>query len=172
MRLRALADEGSSRLAGLAAQEETVDEISLLELVQDVAWDLEAVAMMHGVMLVLDMRSRPLVYGSQRWLGRALANVVDNAIRHGPRRERVRIVVESRARMGRVEVHDGGAGVPPPWSERVFEPFVALAPGGDGLGLTVARAAVEAHGGHIRFVAGKHTIVRIELPCLRSCPVH
>jgi signal transduction histidine kinase len=148
------------------------DEISLVELTAEVARELDTAAALRGVALRLEVRSHPQVRGCRRWLGRALANVVDNAIRYGPRRHPVRLVVDDDAERGRVEVHDAGAGVPPAMRERVFEPFVALVGGTDGLGLTVARAAVQAHGGHIRFVDGEHAVVRIELPCHTSLRVH
>jgi two-component system OmpR family sensor kinase len=152
--------------------EQTGEELSLVELIREVTRDLDTAAALRGVSLKLDIRSHPHVRGCRRWLGRALANVVDNAIQHGPRGRPVRVIIDDHARCGRVEVHDAGVGLPRALRERVFEPFVALAHGTDGLGLTVARAALQAHGGTIRFLDSKHTVVRIEMPCHRSCRVH
>jgi signal transduction histidine kinase len=154
------------------ALEQVDEEVSLVELATEVAGELELAARLRGVALQLDLRRPARVHGCRRWLGQALANVVDNAIRHGPRDRPVRIVVDAEARCGRVEVHDAGAGVPRRWRERVFEPFVALVPGGEGLGLTVTRAALRAHGGEARFVDGKHAVLRLELPCHGSLHVH
>lgn len=86
-----------------------------------------------------------------RQLGRVLANLVGNAIRHTPPGGRVVI----RARDGvEVSVSDTGAGLPTDARERVFERFwrgdESRAAGGTGLGLAIARAIVELHGGTIR----------------------
>ncbi len=61
------------------------------------------------------------------------------------------VVVAWRAEAGAavVEVRDGGPGIPSAERERIFEHFVSRRPGGTGLGLPIARAAVERHGGWI-----------------------
>ncbi|WP_374448558.1 ATP-binding protein [Stella sp.] len=86
-------------------------------------------------------------------LKRALANLVDNAVKHGGAAS-----VSVRADGGGVVVAiaDPGPGIAPAERAEAFTPFRRLgdpasAPAGSGLGLTVARAAVEAHGGTIRF---------------------
>ena len=78
---------------------------------------------------------------------------------------RVRILkVGDKERMS-IEVQDEGRGVPPHLAERVFEPFVSST-GRLGMGLTVCRRIVTAHGGRIWMVSsqGIGTTVRIELP--------
>jgi two-component system osmolarity sensor histidine kinase EnvZ len=77
---------------------------------------------------------------------RALTNLVDNARRHASR------VALSAAAIGRsvlVLVDDDGPGIPPDRRESVFRPFESDAAGGTGLGLTIARDIVRAHGGDI-----------------------
>ncbi len=87
-------------------------------------------------------------------LGRVLANLVANAIRHTPPGGHVVV----RARDGvEVSVSDTGEGLPPGAGERVFERFwrgdESRSAGGTGLGLAIARAIVELHGGVIRAAA-------------------
>jgi signal transduction histidine kinase len=154
------------------AIEQRDDEISLVELATEVVGELAVPATLRGVTLHLDVRSHAQVRGCRRWLGQALANVIDNAIRHGPRNRPVRIVVDAELQRARVDVHDAGPGVPRRWREQVFEPFFVLVPGGDGLGLTVARAALRAHGGEAAFLDGKQSVLRLELPCHASVRVH
>jgi signal transduction histidine kinase len=48
-----------------------------------------------------------------------------------------------------ITVADTGRGIPPEERGRVFEPFYSRKPGGTGLGLTIVRRIVAAHGGHI-----------------------
>jgi signal transduction histidine kinase len=107
-------------------------------------------------------------------LQRVLFNLIQNAIRHTPPDGSV--VVRSEPASGRsagveVEIADTGSGIEPQLRERIFEPFVQGASrvvganGSAGLGLAIARAIVEAHGGRIWVAAGgPGTHVRFRLP--------
>jgi len=78
---------------------------------------------------------------------RAVTNLVDNARRHA---RRVTLGAETNgARSVQVTVDDDGPGIPPARRESVFRPFESGAAGGTGLGLTIARDIVRAHGGDI-----------------------
>jgi two-component system sensor histidine kinase KdpD len=85
-------------------------------------------------------------------LERSLANVVENAVRHGGA-EPVRISARSVAGAVELRVTDRGPGVPDAAKSRMFEPFQRLGdrPRGDGvgLGLAVARGFAEAVGGDL-----------------------
>jgi two-component system osmolarity sensor histidine kinase EnvZ len=78
---------------------------------------------------------------------RAITNLVDNARRHA---RSVTLGAETNgARSVLVTVDDDGPGIPPERRESVFRPFESGAAGGTGLGLTIARDIVRAHGGDI-----------------------
>jgi two-component system, OmpR family, osmolarity sensor histidine kinase EnvZ len=77
---------------------------------------------------------------------RAITNLVDNARRHA---HRVALAAMPQGRMVFVTVDDDGPGIPPDRRESVFRPFESGAAGGTGLGLTIARDIVRAHGGEI-----------------------
>jgi signal transduction histidine kinase len=87
-------------------------------------------------------------------VGRALDNLIDNALDHTPGGG----AVEIRARAAGdpvaliVEVRDTGPGVPCEARARLFEPFVSGRPDGIGLGLALAREIALAHGGDLRYV--------------------
>ena len=94
------------------------------------------------------------VSGEQRLLMRAVGNVLRNAQKYA----RSRIVLSARridAATVEIVVEDDGPGIPPAERERVFEPFYRLdrsrdrSTGGFGLGLSIARKALDLHGGTI-----------------------
>ncbi|MBM4394245.1 MAG: hypothetical protein FJ087_00980 [Deltaproteobacteria bacterium] len=80
-------------------------------------------------------------------LGRALGNVLANAVEAAGGAGRVRVEVSEAAGAVRIAVEDSGPGVPDDLADRVFDPFVTGRVHGVGLGLAVARDVVEAHGG-------------------------
>jgi two-component system osmolarity sensor histidine kinase EnvZ len=77
---------------------------------------------------------------------RAITNLVDNARRHA---HHVALTAIDQGRAVLVTVDDDGPGIPPERRESVFRPFETGAAGGTGLGLTIARDIVRAHGGEI-----------------------
>jgi signal transduction histidine kinase len=111
--------------------------------------------------------------GNPEQLQRVLFNVIQNAIRHTPADGSV--VVRARPAAERaveVEVADSGSGIEPLERERIFEPFVRGPSrvdgkaGSAGLGLAIARAIVEAHGGRIWVAAadGQGTQIHFTVP--------
>lgn len=97
----------------------------------------------------LSYRCRPLS------IKRALGNLVDNAVRYG---SAVEIHAQSTSPYDEIviQVCDNGPGIDPALFERAFEPFERLDParseqkGGVGLGLSIARSCVQAHGGRLQ----------------------
>jgi signal transduction histidine kinase len=88
-----------------------------------------------------------LVHGDPDALERAVANLVDNAVKWSPSAGRVRISVKG----GTLDVADAGPGIPDSELEFVFDRFyrspAARAHPGSGLGLAIVRQVAEAHGG-------------------------
>ena len=78
---------------------------------------------------------------------RAITNLVDNGRRHSNRVLLTASAPDPRSVI--VTVDDNGPGIPPARRESVFRPFESSAAGGTGLGLTIARDIVRAHGGDI-----------------------
>jgi signal transduction histidine kinase len=79
-----------------------------------------------------------------------LANLMTNAIRHSPPGGTVTLRGAAADDAVRFEVADQGAGIEPEQREAIFERFTqGRAPGGAGLGLSIAREIVTAHGGRI-----------------------
>ena len=102
---------------------------------------------------------------------RVLFNLIQNAIRHTPADGTVTVLAEAASDGVEVEVADTGEGIAPEDRERAFEPFFrggsefSRTRSGAGLGLTVCRAIVEAHGGRIWLdESTRGTRVRFSLP--------
>lgn len=85
-------------------------------------------------------------------LRRALTNLVENGAKYG---KRVRVSLVNRDQLAMIRIDDEGPGIPADQFEDVFKPFYRLEgsrsreTGGTGLGLTVARTIIHAHGGTI-----------------------
>lgn len=120
---------------------------------------LEAVARetrLHSaakVELTVDAAPGLVARGDAERVHQVVMNLVENAVRHSPRRGRVRLVARRAGEGVRIVVSDQGPGIPPEDAVRVFERFhrVDRARSGDGagLGLAIARWIVELHGGAI-----------------------
>ena len=83
-------------------------------------------------------------------IGQVLANLLDNANRYAPPESRITVTGEVRGDRIRLSVIDAGPGVPAAEREAVFDRYVRFDTGGRaGLGLTIAKTFVEAHGEHI-----------------------
>jgi signal transduction histidine kinase len=78
---------------------------------------------------------------------RILVNLLDNAIRHGPEGQRLRIVVKNTRGEVLMVVEDEGPGIPRDDRDRIWLPFARGASGGSGLGLAVVRQLARLHGG-------------------------
>ena len=88
-------------------------------------------------------------YFDPELIGRALDNLLANALDHTPAGGQVRVRAETRSAGLRITVTDTGPGVDPALRSRLFEPFVTGRADGTGLGLAVAREMAEAHGGSL-----------------------
>lgn len=113
-----------------------------------------------------------MVMGEPKLLRRMVRNLLENAVRYGAGSE----VAVRLARMGedalRLDVCDGGPGIPEAERERIFEPFYRIAgaseaAGGVGLGLALVRQIARRHGGDVQCLpkdSGKGACLRVTLP--------
>ncbi|WP_122340164.1 ATP-binding protein [Pseudomonas caricapapayae] len=164
--LRAMVRETLNFVRGDAVQEATVD-ISLTALLDDLARRYAAMGQPITRDSAVEVRysCRPLA------LKRALTNLIDNALKHAGDAT-ISFGKEPDGQI-RLEILDHGPGIEQAWLTQVFEPFVQLSQtgadhtqgGGLGLGLAIARACVQAHGGELtlenRPPAGLCAVVRL-----------
>ena len=149
------------------------DVIDVAELADESIDALRAIADRKGVALRLDVEGGAPTVGSSRALGRAIRNLVDNAIRHAPAGSQV-VVRVTAADDVVVRVEDGGPGFSDDLVHTAFEGFVTGDParsrirGGAGLGLAIARGVVDAHGGTIWAESGPGGKVAFRLPVVSA----
>jgi signal transduction histidine kinase len=112
-------------------------------------------------------------------LRQILGNLLDNAVKYGPRDQTIRVRVARADSWVSVSVEDHGPGVPVPERELVWEMYrrgvraMQSEVGGSGIGLAVVRRIALAHGGHTRIEAAASGGARVvvELPIERICAV-
>jgi signal transduction histidine kinase len=113
----------------------------------------------------------PPVRGDGERLRQVLTNLVENAVKHSPAGETVRIAAYPHGEQVRVDVVDDGPGVAPEHQTLIFERFGRVSANGSGtpgtgLGLFIARSIAEAHGGslHVRSVPARGATFTLALP--------
>jgi signal transduction histidine kinase len=110
--------------------------------------------------------------GDRDRCAQVLDNLIANALKFGGEHGRIRVMVGERGEEAILEVSDEGPGIPQAEQERIFERFARAANAtegavpGAGLGLTVVRTIVDAHGGSVavRSAPGEGTTMRVALP--------
>jgi signal transduction histidine kinase len=125
------------------------------ELVSRAVQVAEPAYQAKGVILRASIdRLLPWVSGDPDRLGEVLGNLLGNALRHTAPSGSVLVSARQDGNQVELSVADSGEGIPPELLDRVFERFFRVDAartrnGGSGLGLTISRAIVEAHGGRI-----------------------
>ena len=159
-----------TRLEGDPAQRKLAP-VQLDELIGGLVDDCSIEARARGCSLTLEHPAHVAIDGDSELLRRAIENVMRNAIRHAPRDSKVEVELSNGDGHARVRVRDYGPGVPENALPRLFDPFYRVdsdrsrGSGGVGLGLSIARRAVELHQGSLRASnAAPGLLVEIDLP--------
>ncbi|MGE4503687.1 MAG: heavy metal sensor histidine kinase [Thiomicrospira sp.] len=114
------------------------------------------------------------VRGDSVMLGRALANLLSNAVRHANSGSVIELTLKQTPAQVLIEVENQGKDIPPEHWAHLFDRFYRVEKarsaeeGGVGLGLAITRSIVQAHGGSIELCsANQHTCFRIRIPTRR-----
>lgn len=145
------------------------------EVVNEVVRDCTVEAEMRGCRIAVNGRFAGHVMGNCELLRRAVENVLRNAIRYSPQRAAVDVSIAENSGSAVVAIRDYGPGVPDIALSRIFDPFFRVEEardgtgGGSGLGLSIAKRAVQVHHGAISAEnASPGLRVRIRIPLHNS----
>lgn len=165
LRLLSLADAGQLRL--------THTDVDLGALLNAIADSTQAIAEDKGIALQVNVPREPLIlHADADRLRQVIGNLVSNALRYTPGGGAVTLGAVRDGGLVRVSVADTGPGIAPADLPHVFDRFYRgdaardRASGGSGLGLSIARALVKAHGGDIgvESTPGQGTKFIVSLP--------
>jgi signal transduction histidine kinase len=124
-------------------------------LIRQAVAAVEAQKKAKGLVLTVELPELPPVNIDSRRIGEVLRNLLENAVAHTGKGDTVIVAARQLDRLVEISVTDTGEGIPAKELPNIFERFYrvdksrARATGGSGLGLTIARRLVEAHGGGI-----------------------
>lgn len=129
--------------------------VPLREVVDEVVRDCSVEADFRGCGIQVEGALSGALTSNRELLRRAVENVLRNAIRYSPRDSAIRVTLAEADHKVLVVVRDYGPGVSPEFLGRIFDPFFRVeearvaSGGGSGLGLSIAKRAVQLHRGTI-----------------------
>jgi signal transduction histidine kinase len=159
------------------------EPVELAGIVRDAVESSRASIEAHGHDLSVSLPSRPVtIEGDPVRLAQVLSNILNNAAKFTPREGRIRLDAATEGGTVVIRVRDNGIGIPPEMVERIFEMFTqadrtpSQQYGGLGIGLSLVRGLVEAHGGTVEASSegrgkGSEIVVRLPAQEVRE-PVH
>lgn len=152
------------------------ENVSLNEIVRDVVDSQRGVARRRKVVLETDLADDlPKLMLDPQLFGRAVTNLVGNAIKFSPQGGRVSVETAREGGRVRLTVRDEGPGITPADRENLFQRFVFLSgrrKDSTGLGLFIVKSVVDAHGGEVGIECPPEAgaVFRVSLPELSADP--
>jgi signal transduction histidine kinase len=140
------------------------------ELLRNCYQDSKVKAHEQQIQLKISMVQLPALFVDDRQLSRVFANLVENALKFTPRLGKVKICAALEDEMLVVSVSDSGIGIKESDLSQIFQKYFraknAAGYKGTGLGLTISKAIVEAHGGVIEVFSrvGEGSTFTVKLP--------
>jgi two-component system sensor histidine kinase VicK len=125
----------------------------IADILKDLQKDFQPVAEGKGLSLKFAFAEEPRAVIDKKQFGRAVSNLIQNAIKYTPERGKILVTLEADERDFTVSVHDTGSGIRPEERGNIFQKHyrsrMAAGTKGAGLGLAIVKAVAEAHGGQI-----------------------
>jgi heavy metal sensor kinase len=155
----------------------TRETVVLNRAVKDCARAARVLAFRKGVRLKVEEHSTAIALtGDEDLIKRMILNLLDNAVKYTPEGGEILLSLERQNGNAQIVVRDSGIGIPEADQPRVFDRFYRVdkarsrALGGAGLGLSIVRCIVEAHGGQIEIEStpGHGSSFTVALPLLQT----
>jgi len=150
----------------------TREDVNIAALLEEIRDQFEVLAAEKSQTLAVTSDRHVAVQTDRTLLRLALVNLVHNAIQHSPSNSKISVAAARHPSGVEISVSDSGHGIAPEYHQRIFEPFFRVdkarsrSAGGVGLGLAIAKRAVERNGGRIivESESNRGSVFRIELP--------
>ncbi|MBX9770402.1 MAG: HAMP domain-containing histidine kinase, partial [Candidatus Obscuribacterales bacterium] len=132
--------------------------VSFVDVISDCIAELEPLASLKNVSLDWRSEAKGIIAGDAEKLVQVVQNIMSNAIKYSPEHSAVTIEMDQVGGEIKCRIKDQGQGIDLEDQDSIFDRFTqarhgAKAKPGHGLGLSIARAIVEAHGGKIGVVS-------------------
>ena len=181
-------NEEISRISGLVTDLEQLakvenenlclnkDDVDLLELARIVAGNFEMESMKKNITITVE-GPNAIVFADKDRLNQVLTNLVSNAIKYTFESGKISVVIQDTENEGIISVQDNGIGIPEKDLPYIFERFYRTdlsrnrATGGAGIGLTIVKSIVTAHGGTVKAESdqGKGSRFTVQIPKRSVC---
>jgi signal transduction histidine kinase len=145
------------------------------DVLNEVIHDCTVEAEVRGCRIALNGSSSGEILGNRELLRRAVENVMRNGIRYSPERSTIEVSLAEDSDTASIAIRDYGPGVPENALTRIFDPFFRVEEardalgGGSGLGLSIAKRAVQVHHGTIAAEnASPGLRVHIQIPLFKA----
>jgi len=154
---------------------QSLEIVSLGEVLDEVIRDSTLEAEVRGCRIELNRSSAGEILGNHELLRRAIENVMRNGIRYSPEQSTMDVFLVGDSDAAEIAIRDYGPGVPEDTLTRIFDPFFRVEEardalgGGSGLGLSIAKRAVQLHHGTITAENALPGLrVRIRIPLFKA----
>ncbi|MDH3470872.1 MAG: HAMP domain-containing histidine kinase [Acidimicrobiia bacterium] len=144
--------------------------VDLAEIADEAVEVVAPMAARRGIIVTVEASGNTTVNGGPGELGRAVRNLLDNALRHSPDMARIKVMISNGGSDATLQVVDEGPGFGPAMLSTAFDEFTTgdsarrREGSGFGLGLAIVRTVVEAHGGSAWIEPGPGGRVAMRLP--------
>ncbi len=147
------------------------EQFSLSDTAREIVEVFEPEIRAHGKKLTVDIKEDISILGDREAIRRMFSVLLDNAVRYSDEKGEIRFSVWKERNRAMAEVFNTCDHPEPPDVDRLFDRFYrpdasrSTQTGGNGVGLSIARAVVTAHGGKIKAIcpSGKTMTIRISL---------